>query len=94
MRDHRHPPGDHRRQLRIREVVHRPRGPLPIYGHRGIGLIEQDYLRRILLRELDRPGGIATDLIETNARFGLDHGYHAIIEGSCTPSATRRCFSG
>ncbi|MER7278838.1 kinase [Dactylosporangium sp. NPDC000244] len=51
------------------------------YGHRGIGLIEQDYLRRILLRERDRPGGIAPDLIETNARFVLDHGYHAIVEG-------------
>ena len=51
------------------------------YGHRGIGLIEQDYLRRVLLRELDRSGGIAPDLIETNARFVLDHGYHAIVEG-------------
>lgn len=51
------------------------------YGHRGIALIEQDYLRRTLLRELDRPGGISPDLIETNARFVLDHGYHAIVEG-------------
>jgi hypothetical protein len=51
------------------------------YGHRGMALIEQDYLRRILLRELDRPGGIAPDLIETNARFVLDHGYHAVVEG-------------
>lgn len=51
------------------------------YGRRGIGLIEQDYLRRTLLRELDRAGGIAPDLIETNARFVLDHGYHAIVEG-------------
>jgi adenylate kinase family enzyme len=50
------------------------------YG-RGCALIEQDYLRRIVLRELDQPGGIAPELIEETARFALDRGYHAIVEG-------------
>jgi predicted kinase len=50
------------------------------YG-RGCALIEQDHLRRIVLRELDQPGGIAPDLIEQTARFALNHGYHAIVEG-------------
>jgi len=50
------------------------------YG-RGCALVEQDYLRRIVLRERDRPGGIAPALIEQTARFALDHGYHAVLEG-------------
>jgi predicted kinase len=50
------------------------------YG-RGCALVEQDYLRRIVLRELDVPGGIAPGLIDRTARYALDHGYHAIVEG-------------
>lgn len=50
------------------------------YG-RGCALIEQDYLRRKILRELDQPGGIAPDFIEHTARFALEHGYHVIVEG-------------
>jgi len=50
------------------------------YG-RGAALIEQDYLRRIMLGEPDQPGGAAPDLIETTVRFVLDHGHHAIVEG-------------
>jgi adenylate kinase family enzyme len=50
------------------------------YG-RGCALIEQDYLRRIVLRELDGPGGIAPALIEQTVRFALDNRYHAILEG-------------
>jgi hypothetical protein len=50
------------------------------YG-RGCALAEQDYLRRIVLRERDGPGGIAPALIEQTVRFALDHGYHAVLEG-------------
>ena len=50
------------------------------YG-RGCALIEQDYLRRIVLRERDRPGGIAPRLIATNVEFSLNHGYHVVLEG-------------
>ncbi|SBT43314.1 kinase [Micromonospora auratinigra] len=48
---------------------------------RGCALVEQDYLRRIVLRERDRPGGVAPALIEQTARFALDHGYHVVLEG-------------
>jgi predicted kinase len=50
------------------------------YG-RGCALVEQDYLRRIVLRERDEPGGIAPALIAQTVRFALDHGYHAVLEG-------------
>lgn len=48
---------------------------------RGCALVEQDHLRRILLRERDKPGGLAPALIAQNVRFCLDHGYHVILEG-------------
>jgi predicted kinase len=50
------------------------------YG-RGCALVEQDYLRRILLRERDVPGGHAPALIDRTVRFALDIGYHVICEG-------------
>jgi predicted kinase len=50
------------------------------YG-RGCALVEQDYLRRIVLRERDLDGGIAPALIAQTARFALDHGYHVVLEG-------------
>jgi predicted kinase len=51
------------------------------YG-RGCALVEQDYLRRNLLREhesIQEP--IAPELIGLNVRFALEHGYHVILEG-------------
>jgi len=48
---------------------------------RGCALVEQDYLRRILLRERDLPGGIAPALIAQTVRFALDHGYHVVLDG-------------
>ncbi|MFI6268548.1 kinase [Micromonospora zamorensis] len=48
---------------------------------RGCALVEQDYLRRIVLRERDRPGGAAPALIGQTVRFALDHGYHVVLEG-------------
>jgi predicted kinase len=52
------------------------------YG-RGCALIEQDYFRRIILREHDSAAsaGIAPDFIATAARFALDRGYHVVLEG-------------
>ncbi|BCJ58799.1 kinase [Micromonospora endophytica] len=35
----------------------------------------------MLLRERDRPGGLAPALIEQTVRMALDHGYHVILEG-------------
>lgn len=48
---------------------------------RGCALVEQDYLRRILLRERDRQGGLAVGLIEQTVRYALDGGYHVVLEG-------------
>ncbi|MEH0821767.1 MULTISPECIES: kinase [unclassified Micromonospora] len=48
---------------------------------RGCALVEQDYLRRIVLRERDLPGGAAPALIAQTVRFALDHGYHVVLEG-------------
>ncbi|GIF96381.1 kinase [Catellatospora citrea] len=48
---------------------------------RGCALVEQDHLRRIILRELDGPGGLAPDFIHHTVRYLLDHGYHVVLEG-------------
>lgn len=48
---------------------------------RGAAWIEQDYLRRVVLREHDRAGGVNIGLIDQTARYALDHGYHVILEG-------------
>jgi thymidylate kinase len=48
---------------------------------RGVALVEQDYLRRILLREHDRPGAANIELISNTVRFALDRGFHVILEG-------------
>ena len=48
---------------------------------RGVAWIEQDYLRRILLREHDRPEAANIGLIDQTARYALDHGYHVVLEG-------------
>jgi predicted kinase len=48
---------------------------------RGTAWIEQDYLRRILLREHDLPGGVNIGLIDTTVRYALDHGYDVVLEG-------------
>lgn len=50
------------------------------YG-RGIALVGQDALRREVLRERDVPGGANIGLIDTVARYALDHGYHVVVEG-------------
>ncbi|TCC41661.1 kinase [Kribbella speibonae] len=48
---------------------------------RGTAWVEQDHLRRILLRERDVPGGVNIGLIDLNVRYALDHGYDVILEG-------------
>jgi predicted kinase len=52
------------------------------YG-RGIALIEQDHLRRVLLREHDSNGidPAAPALVAVTARTALEHGFHTIVEG-------------
>ncbi|WP_188898706.1 AAA family ATPase [Microlunatus endophyticus] len=48
---------------------------------RGIAWIEQDYLRRTVLREHDQPGLPNIGLIDTTIRYTLDAGYHVIADG-------------
>ncbi|MFF4544776.1 kinase [Streptomyces sp. NPDC001435] len=48
---------------------------------RGLAIVGQDNLRRVVLREHDRPGGANIGLIDTVARYALDAGYHVVLEG-------------
>ncbi|MGW5731517.1 MULTISPECIES: kinase [Streptomyces] len=48
---------------------------------RGLAWVEQDHLRRIVLRERDRPGAANIGLIDATARYALDAGYHVLVEG-------------
>ena len=48
---------------------------------RGVAWVEQDYLRRTLLREHARADAPNIGLIEQTARYALEHGYHVILEG-------------
>ncbi|MFE8947908.1 AAA family ATPase [Streptomyces sp. NPDC007856] len=48
---------------------------------RGLALVAQDNLRRVVLRERDRPGAANIGLIDTVARYALDAGYHVVVEG-------------
>jgi predicted kinase len=48
---------------------------------RGIAWVSQDLIRRIILREKDKPGGVNIGLIEQVARYSLDNGYHVILDG-------------
>ena len=52
------------------------------YG-RGVALIEQDYLRRVVLREhgSDSISTIAPEFITTMTRTALNAGYHVVLEG-------------
>lgn len=65
-------------------------------------MVGQDNLRRIVLRERDRPGAAKIGLIDTVARYALDPGCHVVVEGilyadhygemlrSCAPSIVAR----
>lgn len=48
---------------------------------RGVAWVEQDNLRRIVLREHDVPDGANIGLIEMTARYALDNAYDVILEG-------------
>ncbi|SDX97061.1 AAA domain-containing protein [Saccharopolyspora shandongensis] len=47
----------------------------------SVALIEQDYFRRVVLKERDVPGGANIELISTAVRFALGHGWNVIVEG-------------
>ncbi|MCM2388225.1 kinase [Streptomyces albipurpureus] len=47
----------------------------------GLALVGQDNLRRIVLRERDRPGAANIGLVDLTARYALDAGFHVVVEG-------------
>lgn len=48
---------------------------------RRVALVEQDYLRRVVLKARDAVEGPHYGLIEQTVRYALDHGYDVILEG-------------
>lgn len=48
---------------------------------RGVAIVGQDNVRRIILREHDRPGASNVGLIDLTVRYALDHGFHVVLEG-------------
>ncbi|MDX6264039.1 MAG: hypothetical protein QOH84_5727, partial [Kribbellaceae bacterium] len=48
----------------------------------GVAWVEQDYLRRTLLREHPWDGAPNVGLIDLTARYALDSGYHVVLEGN------------
>jgi predicted kinase len=53
------------------------------YGQRGLAVVEQDYLRRVVLREhgSNRTPTVAPAFITTVVRAALEQGYHVVLEG-------------
>jgi hypothetical protein len=50
------------------------------YG-RGLAIVSQDNLRRIVLREHDRPQAANIELIGLTCRYALGHSFHTVLEG-------------
>jgi thymidylate kinase len=50
-------------------------------GFEKVALVEQDHLRRIVLKEKDKKGGDNIGLIEQTVRYALSMGYITILEG-------------
>ncbi len=50
------------------------------YG-RGVAVVSQDNIRRVILRDRDRPGTPNIGLIGEVARYALEHRFHVVVEG-------------
>lgn len=50
-------------------------------SHRRIAIVEQDYLRRFILKERESAGGHNIALIHQTVTFALDRAYDVILEG-------------
>jgi hypothetical protein len=48
---------------------------------RGLAVVGQDNLRRVVLRERDRASAANIGLIGLTARYALDAGFHVVVEG-------------
>lgn len=60
----------------------------------GTALIEQDYIRRKLLRERDRKGQPNIELIALNVRFAMRHCHTVILEGILVEKHYGRMIKG
>jgi predicted kinase len=47
----------------------------------GMAWVSQDLIRRTILGERDRPGGVNIGLIDEVTRYSLEHGYHVVLDG-------------
>ena len=47
----------------------------------GIAIVGQDHLRRVVLKEEDKPGAANIGLIDLVTRYALDHEYTTVLEG-------------
>lgn len=50
-------------------------------GKTKIAIVEQDYLRRFILKEKETEGTNNIDLIQQTVEFALSRGYNVILEG-------------
>lgn len=50
------------------------------YG-RGLAVVSQDNLRRVVLREHDQPAAANIGLIGLTCRYAISHGFHTVLEG-------------
>ena len=50
-------------------------------GGPGIAIVGQDHLRRVVLKDKDKPGAANIGLIDLVTRYALDHGYITVLEG-------------
>jgi hypothetical protein len=48
---------------------------------RGLAWVSQDLIRRVILGEKDRPGGVNIALIDQVVRYCLDQDYHVVLDG-------------
>jgi predicted kinase len=61
---------------------------------RGLAWVSQDLIRRIILKERDRPGAVNIGLIDQTARYCLDHGYHVVLDGIFYADRYERMLAG
>lgn len=75
--------GDHE-ELRSSGGQRPPCGLDATHTSEAVGKVEQDYLRRTVLREQDAVGGRNIELINVVVRYALDAGWSVILEGLLT----------
>jgi hypothetical protein len=46
-----------------------------------VAWVSQGLIRRIILKEKDRPGGVNIGLIDKVTRYSLESGYHVVLDG-------------